>query len=143
MVNRLWRKCRGVALLVSLAVNVQGCSILNAKKPRYGPHPDSDLRVDATREDVERLLGKPVEASTLADGRLRALYKYTVRQGTFGSGDVTIACFAFVFTFGLSELLFMPIAYFQKEKRTYLKEYIYHQDGTIAETSPEQWQIIF
>ncbi len=141
--NHRSRKFGSVALLVSLALILQGCSLLIAKKPRYGPHPDSDLRADATRGDVERLLGKPVESSTLADGRLRALYKYTVRQGTFGETDVTIACIAFVFTFGLSELLFMPIAYFQKEKRTYLKAYIYHPDGTIAETSPEQWQIIF
>lgn len=133
-----------MALLVSLAVIVQGCSLFISKKSRYGPHPESDLGVGATREDVERILGNPVESSTLADGRLRALYKYTVRQGgEFNEGDITMACYAFIFTFGLSELLFMPIAYFKKEKRTYLKEYIYHQDGTIAETSPEWWQIIY
>ncbi len=34
---------------------------------RFGPNPDRDLTAGVTREDVERKLGKPVEASTLAE----------------------------------------------------------------------------
>ncbi len=88
-----------------------------------------------TREEVEQKLGKPVETWTLADGRLRAVYQYTVREGEIGDGDLWMM--AFVFTFGLSELVLMPVAYFNKTKRTYLKEYTYHQDGTVADFSGE------
>ncbi len=131
--NYLPRKCRGVALLVSLAVIVQGCSLAIDSRRRIGPYPDRDLK---TREDVERILGKPVEAWTLADGRLRAVYEYTVREGNPSlHGEPEIFCL--VFTLGLSELLFMPLAYFNKTKRTYLKEYTYDLDGTVADFSGE------
>ncbi len=130
--NYLLRNCKRVALLISFAMLVQGCSVAIDSRRRIGPYPDRDLK---TREEVERKLGKPVETWTLADGRLRAVYQYTVREGEIGHGDLWMM--AFVFTFGLSELVLMPVAYFNKTKRTYLKEYTYHQDGTVADFSGE------
>lgn len=128
-----------MALFVSLAVIVQGCSIGIARTNRFGPNPDRDLLVGVTRQDVERKLGKPVEAWTLADGRLRAVYEYTVREGIWPTEpDLGYMITFDAISFGLAEVIQMPIAYFMKDKRTYLKEYIYHQDGSIAESSSER-----
>ncbi len=137
--NHLSRKFGSVALLLSLSVILQGCSIAIARTNRFGPNPDRDFTAGVTREDIERKLGKPVESSELADGRLRTVYEYTVREGIWPTEhDLGYMITFDAISLGLAEVIQMPIAYFMKGKRTYLKEYIYHKDGSIAESSPER-----
>ena len=88
------------------------------------------------------MLGRPIETERLADGRLRAVYEYTVRVGggwvLSGSNQLEFVEKGFLSSFGATELIFMPVAYFTKERLTYQKEYIYDLDEKVAESYPER-----
>src|SRR5262245_47466797 len=122
-----FRRAVITACLASFAAMTPGCSFAVAKADRIGPNPDRDiLNGISTRRDVERLLGTPIEPERLADGSLRAVYDYTTREGSYDLGwrfldQRDILGFDLV-SFFATELIFVPIAYFQKTKRTYRKE---------------------
>src|SRR5262245_50422794 len=109
---------------------LQGCSIFIAETGRFGPDPDWKFtrRPDTpfvTRQDVERMLGSPAGTERIADGQLRAVYEYTVREGRWPrnvAGNYTLMMYADLITLFAAELIFIPLTHFNKAKRTYEKE---------------------
>src|SRR5262245_58041808 len=65
----LYCRALAIACLVYLAAMTPGCSVMIARTSRIGPDPDV-IVAPATRTDVERMLGRPIETERLADGRL-------------------------------------------------------------------------
>ena len=125
---------------ICLVLALQGCSWVIAGQPRIGPNPDRDFKVGTSRADVERALGTPITSETLADGRVKALYEYTVR-GPVASDTARYVVECQIRTVGFCDLIGLGIpmlfAYFDRPKNTYQKEYIYGLDDTIVESSPE------
>ena len=125
---------------VCLVLALQGCSLAIAAKPRFGPDPDHEFKVGTSRADVEWELGKPITSETLADGRVKAVYEYTVRGSVAPDTLQSIVGCQFQ-TLGFCDVLslgaWMLFAYFDRPKYTYQKEYIYGPDDTIVESFPE------
>jgi hypothetical protein len=138
-----------MAVLLSFVLTLEGCSVAIAMKDRIGPNPTRDFKEGAARAEVEDKLGAPIATETLPDGNVRAVYQYTARVRkessgaaiSSGAGGQVVEMFLLleVATYGLIEMVFMPIAYFSKTKNTYQKVYVYAPDGTIVESS---WECI-
>ena len=132
------KNSRGIAFAMCLVLSLQGCSAAIAQMDRVGPDPDRDFAVGSARADVERALGTPIATETLADGRVRAVYEYTARVGKRGGPNIDgLVFWADLFTLGGAELIFTPVAYFQKTKRTYRKEFTYGSDDRVTASGPE------
>ena len=136
----------GVAVLLIFVLALEGCSVAIAVKDRIGPNPTRDFKEGGARAQVEEKLGEPIATETLADGNVRAVYQYTARVNEGSPSKVNVdlgvpmmLLLLEVASYGLIELVFMPIAYFSKTKRTYQKAYVYAPDGTIVESS---WECI-
>jgi hypothetical protein len=112
---------------------------------RFGPDPDwkftkrPDTPAFVTRQDVERMLGTPAGTERLADGQLRAVYEYTVREGRWPSENAHKAMvYADLITWFAAELIFVPLTYFHKDTKTYEKEFVYDQSETVVQAFPER-----
>lgn len=133
-----------VAVLLSFVLALEGCSVAIAVKDRIGPNPTRDFKEGGARAQVEEKLGEPIATETLSDGNVRAVYQYTARvnEGSPSKANLDLRVpmmllLLEVASYGLIELVFMPIAYFSKTKRTYQKVYVYAPDGMIVESSSE------
>src|SRR5262245_12985483 len=120
---------------------LQGCSFWIADTARIGPDPDwKFINKPASRQDVERMLETPIETERLDDGQLRAVYEYTVREGHWHLKRTTenLIVALDVWTLFAAELIFMPVAYFQKDLKTYRKEFIFDSSETVVQAFPER-----
>lgn len=108
-------------ILMLLATLLQGCAANMAAQGQNGP----DLNVvkrQETRDDVERMLGMPVETINRADGKLVELYLVEARtesSATRAAGHAT----ADLFTFGLWEFVGGPIEAYHGRKQRVVVEY--------------------
>ena len=142
-----------VLILALCAMLLQGCSLWIAQEGRFGPDPDWKFtrrpdppafatRQDfVTRQDVERMLGSPAGTERIADGQLRAVYEYTVREGRWPrdvAGNYKLMMYADLITLFATELIFIPLTYFNKDKRTYEKEFVYDASETVVQAFPER-----
>src|SRR5262247_1687985 len=67
-IGALYYRALAIACLAYLEAMTPGCSIMIARTSRIGPDPDHVIVAPATRTDVERVLGRPIETERLADG---------------------------------------------------------------------------
>jgi hypothetical protein len=139
------RRVLAAAVVVCLVLTLEGCGFEIARKYRVGPDPDSDFRDGGARAEVERTLGEPISSKRLADGNEWAVYEYVVRVGismrgmveSGGLDEAVLYVFSDIATLGLAELLvWMPLAYFGKDKHIYQTEFVYSPAGTIVERFP-------
>jgi hypothetical protein len=144
--------CLALAEGVCLVLALEGCANAIWTKERIGPNPDVHLGI--SRADVERQLGKPTSSKTLADGKIEAVYEYTVREGRkrmFGPDspfDVSARydvdslewwyAYSDLWSLGLAEFVWMPVAYFTKHKHTYEQSIVYGPQGTVERFSLER-----
>ena len=110
-----------ILLLVLLAAGLQGCAANMAAQGQNGP----DLNVvkrQETRDDVERMLGLPVETIRRSDGEIVELYIVEARtqaSATRAAGHAT----ADLFTFGFWEFVGGPIEAYHGRKQRVVVQY--------------------
>ena len=111
-------------ILLLLVLSLQGCAANMAASGQNGP----DLEVvqrQETRDDVERMLGRPTETIRRTDGVVVDLYLVEARTEpnlARAAGHAT----ADLFTFGLWELVGGPIEAYHGRRQRIVVEYDDH-----------------
>ena len=117
-----------ILLLVILAIGLHGCAANMAVQGQNGPDMNVVKRQE-TRDDVERMLGLPVETIRRSDGETVELYIVEARtqsSATRAAGHAT----ADLFTFGLWELVGGPIEAYRGRKQRVVVQY--DEDDRVA-----------
>ncbi len=108
-------------VLVLIMSLLQGCAASMAAQGQNGPDMNVVKR-QQTRDDVERMLGLPVEAIRRTDGEMVELYIVEARtepNATRAAGHATMD----LFTFGLWELVGGPIEGYQGRRQRVTVQY--------------------
>ena len=97
---------RGMVAVLPLFL-LAGCSQLVLAAGRLGTADPSELRVGATRDEVEEALGKPIAAEPTPDGGLIQTYEYRVKS--LGKAGIALTALS-LYTLGLGEIVTLPLA---------------------------------
>lgn len=109
------------ALLLSGSIALQGCSVMMAASGSDNPDIGA-VRQDATRGEVELHLGKPVSATTLANGHIINVYEYEIGNEPSAGRAIGHGVMD-VLTLGVWEIIGTPVEGFQGDKRSIQVEY--------------------
>jgi len=110
-----------ILFLAIASIGLQGCAANMAVQGQNGPDMNVVKRQE-TRDDVERMLGLPVEIIRRSDGELVELYIVEARtqpSATRAAGHAT----ADLFTFGLWEFVGGPIEAYRGRKQRVAVQY--------------------
>ena len=102
-----------VSLVVSIIIN-SGCSVGMAMSGKREPNL-SQIKIGATRSEVELQLGQPIQIGSLEDGKRLDIYEYEIGNEpsparAIGHGVLD------VLTIGLWEIIGTPIEAYQGDK---------------------------
>ena len=113
-----------ILFLAIVAIGLQGCAANMAGQGQNGPDMNVVKRQE-TRDDVERMLGLPVEIIRRSDGEVVELYIVEARtqpSAARAAGHAT----ADLFTFGLWEFVGGPIEAYHGRKQRVVVQYDEH-----------------